>query len=215
MISLQTTYDAFKAYKKDISDVGVDLFIQWCNYAMSMAYDRITSTTPDKLRKDFPITLSGGGNQTIALPSDFGKMSNWQTGVYLLDNNGLPRSTLAMNNYGESGTGYYLTPTSIVITNAPTDTQAAILRYTPKMPVFTSLSDYYTDDKTITGVPIYNDWDLEFTVRAVDIQYTMWDEDIAMEPIADQRFVRILSEMLERQRQTPNVYKIDPYVQGF
>lgn len=208
MLTNQNIYDAFKLYKKDISDVSTDLFVQWCNFIMAFIYLKLCSTSPDKLRKTYNFTISSG-TTAYNLPADFKQMGPWENGLYTVNTDGTIGTQVAYNGYGAKSFGYYLTSTQIIINQPPNTSQAVVLRYTPDTPIFTSLADYWTTDKTIAGDPILGDDDLEYLLRAIDVQYCSWDEDLPMEGFADQRFVRILSEMLGRQRNTPNVYPLN------
>lgn len=210
-LQLSTIKTAFGNYKRDISDVSNDLFVQWCNYILGFVYDKLVDVTPDKFM--FTTTISvANGTAAYDLPVDFRDMKRIGTGLYSVGTNGQPvDSPLVMTGYASGATGYYLLDDQIVLTPQPQSSYSLILRYTPLEPNFTSINDYFTLDKLSTGLPLVRTSDLEYLVRAIDVQYTMWDADPSMESIADFRFVRILSEMLSRQRSSPNSYNLTDY----
>lgn len=210
-LQLSTIKTAFGNYKRDISDVSNDLFVQWCNYILGFVYDKLVDVTPDKFMSTTTISVANG-TAAYDLPVDFRDMKRIGTGLYSVGTNGQPvDSPLAMTGYASGATGYYLLDDQIVLTPQPQSSYSLILRYTPLEPNFTSINDYFTLDKLSTGLPLVRTSDLEYLVRAIDVQYTMWDADPSMESIADFRFVRILSEMLSRQRSTPNSYNLTDY----
>jgi len=210
-IQLSTVKTAFGNYKRDISDVSNDLFVQWCNYIVGFVYDKLVDITPDKFLSTTTISVQNG-TAAYDLPADFRDMKRVGTGLYSVGTNGLAvDSPLAMTGFANGATGYYLLDDQIVLTPQPQQSYSLILRYTPLEPNFTSINDYFTVDKLTGGVPLVRTSDLEYLVRAIDVQYTMWDADPSMESIADFRFVRILSEMLSRQRSTPNSYNLTDY----
>jgi len=208
MIQLQQAKNSFQRLKKDISDVSDTLFVEWCQYIVNYLYDQIVGTTDDRLRKSYSFSFSSGAS-TITLPTDFDAINVGGTGVFLTDTSGNVVSALTKTSFGSTEYGYYLDGNSLVITGAPYTSQAAILRYVGDAPVFSALTEYFSSDKTLTGTPIFKDADLEGIVRALDVQYCIWDEDISMEALADQRFVRALSQILSRARRTVETYNLN------
>lgn len=211
MIQISALKTQYRNFKQDISDVSNSLFLNWCNYIIGFIYDKLASSTPDKFFKTQTIQILNG-QSTYSLPSDFRDMARIGAGLYPTDSNGGPTdSPLPLTGYGSGSNGYYLDNGNLVITKIPQATTVYILRYIPLAPVFTNDTEYFSSDKTQNGVPLFRDEDIEYLIRAIDVQYEMWDEDPSLESIADQRFVRILSELLERQRSTPNSYNLSDY----
>jgi len=204
MIQLSKLKTSYQNFKKDISDVSDSLFFDWCNYTMSFLYDKLLNVSPDKFSKELTITIPAGQTAYI-LPSDFKNISKTGTGLFLTDVSGTGLA-LPYTGFGSSMFGYYLTNNQLKLTQPPKSATTYILRYIPELYQFIALTDYFTSDGSSTGIPYMADSDIEYLIRAIDVQYEMWDEDVLLEATADQRFARIIDEMLSRQRQTPNIY---------
>lgn len=215
MIQLSSLKTSYQNYKQDITDVSNELFIEWCNYILSFIYTKIVNSDPDKLFTTQTINVVAGTTH-YALNSNFRDVARFGSGLYPTDSTGAAvGNPFPYTGYASSSGGYYIENDDIVITPTPQKSDTYILRYIPNPPAFTALTDYFSSDKTSTGTPLLRDEDREFLIRALDVQYSMWDEDLSIEPIADQRFVRILSEMLSRQRSTPNAYSLNSYIGSF
>lgn len=208
MIQISSLKTTFGNYKKDISDVSNTLFLDWCQNISDFIYERVVSSNPDRYFTTYTFTRASGAT-SAALPSDFRDMGHFGAGLFTIDSQGNTSDSLTYTGYGASGYGYYISDGYIYFTQPPQQSTTYILRYIPLPPVFTAVSEYFSLDKTSTGKPIVRDEDREYLVRAIDVQYTMWDEDLGMESVADARFVRILSDMLRRQRMSPNVYNLE------
>ena len=213
MLQISSLKTSFTNLKKDTSDVSDSLFTEWVQYCSDFVYNRIANSTPDKLFKTYSFVI-GSGVTSVTLPTDFRDVARFGSGVYETKD-GLPADPLALTGYGATDHGYYISDSSLYITDAPNQSTTYILRYIPLAPVYTSTSDYLSDDKTLTGKPIIRDEDREYIIRALDVQYSIWDEDLGMEATADARFVRILSDMLSRTRSTPGVYNVQSYNSAF
>ena len=209
-IQLSDLRTEFEYVKQDISDVEVAVFISWCNRVMNFVWRKLRANDPDLFLIDQTYSVTSD-NQSSSLPSDFGKIDIDGCGIYLLDNDGSPTSTqLAKVAYGSQLQGYYLEGSNIVFINANNNSYS--LSYIPKQPKFDSMSDYFTLDKLSTGTIIIDDEYMEYLVDAIDVKYCQWDDDVPSEGNADQRFVNVLSELLdEMPRDSLNLSIDTPY----
>lgn len=210
-LQLSSIKTSFGYLKKDISDVSDALFVEWMNNIMAFVYKKVAGASPDKMLSTYTISVNSG-TTSYALPADFGDMDTIGTGLYPVDSNGdIGEYPLAYTGYASVNNGYYISDTNIVLTPKPTASTTYVLRYLPATPVFTSTADYFTVDKLSTGKPVVDTEEREYLIRALDVQYSIWDEDLGIEGVADQRFVRILSDMLSRARSTPGSYNLTDY----
>ena len=67
-------------------------------------------------------------------------------------------------------------------------------------------SDYFTHDGSVTGELLVPDNKRQYLVDALDVQYTIWDEDPGAESLADVRFVRAMDQLLSHVKKEPNAY---------
>jgi len=89
------------------------------------------------------------------------------------------------------------------------------MKYIPQPPVFTDLTDYFTVDATNATVGLVEDRHMEYLVKAVDVLYEQWEEDLGLEGVADARMVRALGEVLESTCKTPQVSQMRDYTNNF
>ena len=87
--------------------------------------------------------------------------------------------------------------------------QPVKLRFIPKITACVALTGYFTLDTLISGKEIIPSDNLDFAIKALDVYYDQWDEDVGMEGIADQRFVRLLDDFSRNVPVTPTVYALD------
>lgn len=203
-IQLQDAYDELANLKQDLADVGDDLFISWANHVNRHAYRYIQSIDPERfiLEQNFTNITSGAQN----LPNDFDSLQPFCTGIFYIDNNGVATDRrLALVPFGSSATGYYLNGSQIVFLNINTNTDF-VLRYIPKPPTLTAMTDYFTTDKLSTGKEIIPTQYLLALRDHLDVLYSQWDEDINYESVADARWVRELNEIGRYIKRTPAVY---------
>lgn len=215
MYTLNQYREAYGRYKQDISDVSTTTFIDWMNYLTGFLYDKLCNTVPSKFIKTVNYSIQSGVD-SYALPSDFRDVSRFSTGLFELDSsNRLVTPGLTQTSYGSGASGYYIEGNNLIITPQPQVGRTLSLKYIPLAPLFTDLSDYFSTDKLITGTALVRDEDTEYIIKALDVLYTQWDEDLGLEGVVDQRFVRILSDMLGRQRQMINVTKLNNFTGSF
>lgn len=215
MYTLSQYREAYGRYKQDISDVSASTFVDWMNYLTGFLYDKLVNTVPVKFIKTTNYSVQPGVS-SYPLPADFRDVSRFSTGLFELDSsNRLISPALPQTSYASGQGGYYIEGDNIIVTPSPQSSKVFSLKYVPLPPIFTDLSDYFSTDKTINGVALVRDEDTEYIVKALDVFYTQWDEDLGLEGIVDQRFTRILSEMLGRQRQSINITKINNFTGSF
>lgn len=207
LTELRTEYELLK---DDISDVGVALFVSWCNRVMNFVWRKLRASDPERFITSQNYTPSTAV-YSEALPTAFGKMDILGCGFFLLDGSGNATTTqLAKTGPGSAQIGYYLDGGNIVFTNAQDNTY--VFRFIPKQPKFTAMSDYFTLDKTDTGTIIIDDEFMEYLIDAIDIKYDQWDEDVVSEGNADQRFANVLSELMEEfDRDSQSISIQTPY----
>lgn len=215
-LQLSAIKTSFQNYKQDISDVSTALYVDWINYIAGYLYENLLSETPDKFLKTYTVTVASG-TQNYTLPTDFLSLRGDGCGLYPVDSTGQAYDQpLSYTGYASSVNGYYIADNDLVITPNPTQSVTYILRYAPQPPTFTTdLTAYFTFDKTQTGTLFFPDHFKEYLIRALDVQYGSWDEDAGAESYADARFVRVMSELFEKIRQTPRVYTHDSSMSAF
>lgn len=210
-LQIQTVFDAYKRYKKDISDISTELFIDWCNYLLQYYFHNIVYTSPDSLYATTAVNVTSA-TARYALPADFGGLKGFGDGLYPQDSSGQinENTALALTNFGSTQEGFYLdmTTNEIVFTPKPTKTIIYQLKYTPAIPVFDAYTDYFTLDKSETGVIILDSQFRLHILRAIDVFYAQWDEDPGAESVADFRYVRELNDIFENIRYTPSVFTL-------
>ena len=132
------------------------------------------------------------------------------TGFFFIDDNGdATENTLTRTGFGSSKTGFYISKTNVVFTGIESSTYR--LRYVPNPPTLDALDDYFTLDASASGDVIIEDQYLNYVVKALDVMYSQWDEEIGAESFADQRFINVLNEILDNIRKEPNAYSIPDF----
>ncbi len=114
---------------------------------------------------------------------------------------------IGITGYGSKNEGYYLKGSSVIFTgdNKNLTDRDYVMRYLPKPPTIDDLADYITVDGTANTDEIVEDQHLEYMVKAVDVLYEQWDEDVMSESMADERFVRALGEVLDGYNRQPQI----------
>jgi hypothetical protein len=198
--------------KKDLSDVDNDVFISWCRNIQRYIYRRLVNTDPSYYAKEQTYTVFNG---TQALPSDFGTIRSMDTGFFLVDTatNQPTTKRLLPTNFGSYQPGFNLKGSSeVTFFSIPRPTQY-VLRYCPKTVGVQNISDYFTLDGTNTTVEIVPDDFLEFIIKALDVFYCQWDEEVSAEGFADARFIRVMDDLFGEIQRTPEVYDMNPFNQ--
>jgi hypothetical protein len=213
MYTLSQLRDEFLLLKKDLSDVDNDVFISWCRNIQRYIYRRLVDTDPTWYIKEQNYTVFNG---VQTLPTDFGDMKSMDTGFFLIDNNGTPTTRrLFPTNFGSNQPGFYLNGKSNVQFFGFNTSKQYILRYTPATVGVTAISDYFTIDGTINTIEIVPDDYLDFIIKALDVRYTEWDEEVSAESYADARFIRVMDDLFTQLQRTPQVYDMNPFNQIF
>lgn len=211
-IQLSTIRDQFAEYKKDISDVSDSLFLNWMNDIANYIYREMQKADPEVYISEVVF------NQTTnsrSLPADFRSLVPENTGIFYNDSDGnITNRRLPITQPGDQNIGYYIYQTEFRFT--PPDWGQSIpftLRYIPKRSQFAASSDYFTLDLASDGTEIIPNTEeyMDYLIRALDVQYDQWDEDINQEGIADIRYTRVLDDLLENIRPLPKAYYIDDF----
>jgi len=205
---------AFSRRKRDITDVPIATFAEWCDFANKFIYRKLVNLDPERFVKTQSYTISNSP-ETENLPSDFKHIKPEGCGFYYIDNNSEPTSTpLTRTGYGSVLRGFYITGTTVVFTGIESS-ETYTLRYIPTQTKIDAVTDYFTTDTLVTGTEIIPDEYLEMLVNDLDVLYNQWDEDTTSESLADFRFMRTLDEMLEDIRKEPDAYNIPDPVSNF
>lgn len=205
LINLQQAYDALKNLLKDISDVPLTTFIQWCDFINAFTYRYLLGVDPDRFLKQvsFPITT---GVSTYALQSDFRDMETWNTGFFIT-NNSSPSQTLSQRlplaGPGVGFPGYYISRGNYIFSPTPTQNITLTQIYAVVQAPLFDIGQYFTLDGTSSSPAIIEYEYLQYVVRALAQQYMVWDEEVGAESYADARFVRALDELCENIRRQP------------
>lgn len=109
--------------------------------------------------------------------------------------------------FGETRSGYMLTGNRIQFNNFVN--QNLVMRYIPQPPNLTNMSDCFTLDKAATGNVLVEDRHKELLLKAIDLYYAQWDEDMSMEGVADARFTRVLYNILDSYKRTVKVFSFE------
>jgi len=212
-LQVQTAYNAFGRLKRDISDVPLATFNEWADFVNKFAYRKLISVDPERFLSSTTFTVSTHP-QTESLPADFKNVLPLGAGFFVRDSNGDDTEReLARTGFGSNTPGYYITGTNVVFTGM--DSETIVLRYIPTQAQIDDLTDYFTVDTLVGGVEIILEEYLEYAVKAIDVLYTQWDDDVSSESFADARFVRILSEMIDNFRKDPDVYGIYDFTNNY
>ena len=196
----------FGYLKKDIADIGLPTFLQWCNIINRFAYRIIRGIDPERYILSVPYsTISGTGAPSVqALPTDFENVLEWNTGFFMLDGNGnITNSRLSLTSPSQQSYGYYINGNSVYFTN-PSD-KSYTLRYIPKAATMTALGDTF----------VIPDEYSEYILRALDAQYSIWDEDMMAEIGSDNRFINVLNELAENIKKSPDAFDLPDFSGNF
>jgi len=212
-ILLSTARQSLLNRKRDLSDVSTTVFTEWCNFVCDFAYDRIRGVDPERFMDSSTTYTVTSKPQTSALPADFLDMSEYGAGLFLIDSNGDDTNQrLTVTGPGRSDMGYYISGSNIIFTGMDNSSQFR-LRYMPTRTRFTTSTDYFTLDTLTSGTEIIPERNLDYLVNALDVLYTVWDEQPGDESFADARFVRALDQMLQEIKRCPDSYQLPDFSQ--
>lgn len=190
--------------KRDISDVSNNLFIQWCDNVDQYVYRFLIGSDPERLITTQSYTVSDSP-ETETLPSDFKDIQGWGCGIYKMDDNSEPTTDrLSRTGYGSTQRGYYITGTSLIFTGIESS-ETYTMRYVPIQATHDDLSDDLLLPEEYT----------DYYIKAVDVLYNIWDEEVGMESFADARYVRTLDELALTIRKEPPVYGLSNFSATF
>lgn len=213
MYTLSELRDEFLLLKKDLSDVDNEVFVSWVRNIQRYIYRRMNSVDPSWYAKSQNYAVFTG---TQSLPADFGSINAMDTGFYLISSDGTPSSRrLFPTNFGSRRPGFHLNGKSEVVFSGINNPRPYILRYTPRTTPVTSINDYFTVDGTVNTIEIVPDEFLEFIIKALDVYYSQWDEEVSSEGFADARFVRVMDDLFAQLPRTPQVYDMNSFNQIF
>ena len=213
-IQVQDAYDQFDRYKKDISDISNSLFFDWMNQINRFAYRKLRGSDPERFISETNFTVSSDP-QTSALPSDFRDITESPCGFYEVDDDSKDTvHRLRRTGHGRKDAGYYIEGTNVIFTGM-NDSTVYKLRYIPALTEIDSLDDYLTVDSLTGGAEVIPEEYIDYVIKAVDVLYSQWDESIPDEAIGDQRFVRVMDELLSHIRKEPNTYQLDDHTLAY
>jgi hypothetical protein len=208
-LQLTTAFTQLGYRLQDVSDIDTNTRIQWAQFVSDFIYKEIVKTEPERFIASTTINVTSG-TAAHTLPSDFLHVQSWGTGLYVPNDDGTANNTRkALTGYGSQQDGYYITGNFLTLTPVPTASDTLVFRYIPKPPIYTSINDYFSSDKLLTGKEIIPDWATEYLVNALVTMYGQWDEDPNLESFADIRFSRSLDELLRTIRKQPDCYPLE------
>ena len=166
-LKIEDAFTQLGYLKKDITDVPDNTRVQWARFISDYIYRNIAKTDPERFIQEQSYAITAGTN-TYALPSDYMHIQSYGTGLYRNTNDGFATNERwTLTTYGSAKEGYYIKGDNIILTpDNYQNTAAGVLRYIPKSPIYTSVSDYFTLDKLSTGVEIIPDEYMEYVVKA-------------------------------------------------
>lgn len=210
-LQVQEAYDAFGRLKRDITDVPLATFYEWCDYLNKFAYRYLIGIDPERFVSSSSVNVVAG-TTSYSLPADFRSLQASGTGLFELDTDGNPTGyTLAVTGFGSQNEGYYISGSNIVITPNPTKSANYTFRYIPDVTTIDESTDYFTVSTALDSDIILPSEFKEYVVKALDVFYNQWDEDLAMESFSDARFIRALDELARTYKRTPDVYGLPDY----
>lgn len=174
----------FLAHKRNLGDVSPALFIDWCDEINRFAYRIIYNTEAEQYITRQNITVIPG-TADYDLEATVETMDTRGCGVFVVDNGVDTSAQLPRTGFGSGALGYYINGSSIVFTPVPTATATYALRHVPTINAITAM----------TSLMVIPDSFKYYVRDALDVRYTVWDEDPNGEGGADQRFVRALYEL--------------------
>lgn len=212
-IQVSAARTALENLLRDITDVPSATFVEWCDYINKFTYRKLANTDPERFITSTTFSITAEP-QTSALPTGFRDIQALGTGFFLQDTDGTDREVeLARTGFGSSVMGYYITGTNIVFTGMTS--QTVTLRYIPTQTAIDEAADYFTVNTAQTGIEIIPDEYQNHLVKALNVLYQQWDENVGAESFADLRFVRTLNEMIETIRKEPDSIAISDFTQNY
>lgn len=205
-ILVSTIRTKYERFKHDISDVSTATFCDWCDAINKMLYNHLAGIDTERLISTQSYTVTSSPS-TQALPTDFKEMTKFGTGLFRMNGSLDTTESLNYTEFGSSSTGYYLTGGNIVFTGI--ENEVYKMRYLPKVTTISALTAYFTINTLTGGVEIVPEGYEDLLIKFIDVYYSAWDEDIGMEGVADQRFIRLLDEFSRTVKRTPAVYGLD------
>jgi len=194
---------------QDISDVSDAVFLSWCNDLNNLLYRESYVSDSERFITSTDISVNSS-TDTYALPVNFLTIQPYGCGLYYVDDEGKVTSTVRpRTSIGSRAPGYYIKGTNIVFTPEPTVNETWRLFYIPTVSKFTAVTEYWTNDKLLTGTPIVPDSYQEMIVNGILKYYYQWDNDMQNEVAADARFMRSLGEYLKTVRKEPLAFALN------
>jgi len=210
VFQISTAKTSFGNLKREISDVPTDTFIEWCNFIAIEAYHLFLGIDSEKYLKSQSYTAITG-NQ--ALPTDFDSMQYDGCGFWEVDSDGTQSDRrLTLTGFGSRSKGYYLRGDYVYFTGI-NGNLSVTLRYAPEFTLFDNLADYFTLGALMTDPEIIPLDHMEVVVNGLDMFYCRWDEDVAMEPAATQKYEASLMSM--DPRRTAGAYSVPDYSSNY
>lgn len=196
LATVQNGIDRLKRlYKRNIGEVSDDLFFDWFNDLNFMVYEMLYNINAEQYLTEVNISVISG-TDTYALPPDFLNLDtacigeNVGIGFFPINNSVQSRIPLEYTGFASTNNGYYLKGrTSVIFTPEPTKAQSITLRYIPELALLTALGDEL----------VINIQSLGAIMNWLDKNYGQWRLNVFKENAGDQRFIRGLSEILNKE----------------
>jgi hypothetical protein len=191
-------------YYDSLPDVSDTLFEDWANIINQFVYRELVQIDPERYITTTTITTTPGVSQ-YALPADFERMGDGQCGLFIEDGNGLPTDRrLKVTSYGSPSTGYYVDSSNIVFTPQPQEAKQYFFRYIPE------LAEVDINDSFIIPTQYRS-----YILQALIVQFESWDNNSGEEVFEDQKFVRVMEELLANFRRDSEIFSIDSIVNNY
>jgi hypothetical protein len=99
MLQAQDIYDSFERYKRDISDVGSTLFLEWAQFTTRFIFKKVRKVDPARFTKSesYAVVVPP---QKEDMPSDFQDMNQTTCGLYKYDQR--KRSLVTFDENGDT-----------------------------------------------------------------------------------------------------------------
>ncbi len=204
-MTVADVHEQFRLYKKEIADVDTSEFYRWCDTINRTAYRYLYRQESSQYVQSQSYSVLPNVT-SYALPTNFLTMDTANCGLFLISSGGIQTNyQIFQTGFGAATPGYYLEGGSIVITPIPQIGFQFTLRYIPIVPEMDS-------DPSILVIP---DEFMNYVLKAIDIQYDMWDEDPNAEVTADQRFINVLEELCQNMRKESGAFGVNTYAYMF
>lgn len=193
----QDVFDEF-ALRRDISDIGSSLRLQWLNHISYMLYRKLIKKDPDRFLDTESYSVSAAPT-TVTLPDNFRDVNVAEAGLFEKNSDGTDSDReLAITSFGSTARGYYLSGSTSMVITGYASAQSFTLKFVPKVDALTDLDT----DLVVPDEYVRNFGDV------LDVLYSVWDEDHPAESYADSRVRGAIEELVSNIRRTARVMVI-------